>query len=543
MGTARARWAPILEGVFRNYSVVFVVLIAVAAFDAVPGVRSRFAWFGAAWVAIALARAWSREEAPEFPNANRTVILVGLALAVGVALLWRLLRLAHGPMTEGYDWGFYKFAFQTYEDSAPRIPEGELPPWIRLQFEPLLPLLHMALHLVAGLDAETHLRLLFPLLSSFLCVGVYAAARSAFGPTAALVSAGFYAASLTQLSVHQYLYEKNVLGLALLLALFVALPRRAWVASGLLLGALAVTHRPTLLLAAVAVAAYATLDLVRTRAWKGWALMAGTSLPLFLPIWMLRRDDYFGLGLRTVAAAGDSVGSASPEAGGTFLNFLQYQAAAAAYLPLATAGAFLLWRRSRLTILCFLLALANVVAQFVFYNRFIIMLDLVALTLAGASLLCVTPGRPRWVRPGAALTLVLLAAVPTVLEAQSPQGPPHVWVDERQMEGIRWLKEHAPADATVLASNLDAPYVLAESGRRTFAPGLLDDPHTGQEWRAFFTEQDAGEVRAFLAPYGRDVFVYHAEGHGPGLGTSKFTEPDFRLVYDEGRAKVWQFAA
>lgn len=531
-----------MEGVFHNYSAAFLLLVGLSAFSVWDYLSGRVAWFGLVWVALAVLYVRMARPKPAEPALGGRTIGLLLAATVAFALVVRFLPQAHTSIPIGYDYGFYKRAMETYEGASPMVPEAGLAPWIRLQFEPGILLLHQALHEVAGLDAYTHLRTLFPLFSAFLCIPVYAAARAFFGPFHGLVAAAFYAASFAQYTVHEYLYEKNVLGLALLLALLICLRNRRWAAAGLLLGALGITHRPTTLLAAATFATVGAYDVYRRREWKGWATTAGLGLALFLPVWILRSDEYFGLGILTITAAGDNFGHAVPEGGGTFLSFLEYQNAAVAYLPLALAGALVAFRRATLPALAFLLAFLNVGLRFVFYNRFIIMLDLLGLLLVGAALVASVPGKRAWLRPTVVAALLVFAAVPTLREATAPPGPPYLWLSDDQREGVFWMRDHLPANATVLASNLDAPYVIADSGLRTYGPGLFDDPHNALDWRLFFTSQDPDFVREFLRAYGPGLYVFHAEGHGAGLGTSKFRAPDFELVYDEKGAKVWRLA-
>lgn len=541
MGFDRPAAAAVAQSVFQNYSVVFLLLVASAALGLSPYLSGRVGWFGLAWVGVATIHFGlsGREGRPIAPPG--TLILTALTLLFAAALVIRFLPQAHTEIPIGYDYGFYKAAMDAYETASPDVPETSLPPWIRLQFEPGLLILHQALHEVAGLDAYTHLRTLFPILSAFLVVPLYAATRAFFGPAAGLIAAAFYTASFAQYTVHEYLYEKNVLGLALFLALLTGIRRRSWIAAGILLGAIGITHRPTLLLAAATLAILATYRLLRFKEWKGWLATAAIGLALFLPIWLLRRDEYFGLGIRTVRAAGDNVGAAIPEGGGTFLSFLQYQNAAAVYLPLALVGAVFALRRSTLPALAFLLAFANVALKFVFYNRFIIMLDLIALIFVAVAIFRSVPPSRRWLQPTVAVLLVLLAAIPTFQEATRPPGHPYLWINDDQREAVLWMRTGLPAHATVLASNLDSPYVIADSGRRTYGPGLFDDPHNATAWRTFFVSKGDAFIEDFLSVYGPELYLFHADGHGPGLGTGKFEAPQFELVYDARGARIWRF--
>lgn len=533
-----------LQTILRQYSVLLLIVLALVPFGLGRVIVPRLAWFGLAWFALAVVVFLLAGRRPELfrwqpRRVHLTIILTGLFAA---ALALRFLPYLHTDIPIGYDYGFYKATMVAYEDAAPNVPEGSLPLWMKIQFPPLAFILHEILHVVAGLDATTHLGVLFPILSAALVFPLYATTRDYFGTGAGLVAAGFYVASFAQYTVFEYLYLKNVLGLWLLLGLFYVIDRGRWVAGGILLGALGSLHRPTFLLAAVSLAVVATWTIARTRDIHGWATTAAVSLPLFLPFWFIRFDQFFDFGFGVVQGAGSQVGQAVPEGGGTFLNFLQYQSAAITYLPLAMAGAvLLLWRnKGLLPVAAFTLSFLNVLLAILFFNRFIIMLDLVAMPLVTAAFMATTHGLKTWIRPTILVLLLILTAAPTVSEAVREPHPPYAWITDQQQEGIHWIADNTPADATILASNLDAPYVIADSHRRTYGPGLFDDPNTGTQWRRFFTTDNETQIRDHLAVYPEPLFIYHAEGHG-GMGTAKFTPPLFDLVYDQDGAKVWRY--
>jgi hypothetical protein len=542
--TARATSLDILERTFHQYSALLILLLVAVTFGLTLGLERRVAYFGLAWVLLAVLVFQLRHKPwdPATWQTNRRMLTALLALITLTALILRLLPLAHTNLVIGYDYGFYKATMLTYEASA-TIPEGSQPHWMADQFPPGLFVLHKALYEVAGLDAHAHLRYLFPILGALMAPILYAATRNYFGTGAGLIASAFYSLSFTQYTVHEYLYEKNVLALILLLLTFFTLNRRAWVPAGVLLGAIGILHRPTFLLAALSVAVIGAYALARGHEKRGFLITGLVSLPLFLPLWLIRADTYFTFALRSVQTVGDNVGAAIPEGGGTFLTFLQYQNAAVTYLPLAFAGALLLLfrRQALLPVAALALSTLNVLGKFIFFNRFIIMLDLVSYPLVATAAMATTQKLRRGLRPAILAILLILTAIPTILEASKEPGPPYLWINDEQHTAITWISENTPNNATILASNLDSPYVIADSGRRTYGPGLFDDRHTGAQWRAFFATQDAGQIQEFLKNYPTPVYIYHAEGHGEGLGTAKFKTPLFTIVHTAPGATVWQY--
>jgi hypothetical protein len=520
---------------------LLALALLLAALRPWPPLTSRIAAL-ALLVALAIAALLLlRRERPEAgtpPHADREGLgLGGLGLALlGLAGLagWvlRILPYRATSVPLGYDYGFYKLAFDAYQ--APSLPLATAPHWMQEQFPPGLPTLHAVLHAVTGLDATTHLTVLEPLLAASLALPAFALVRSRFGTPAGLVAAGLCAVAFPLFAAHAYLYEKNLGALLVLAGGLFLLARRAWVAAGFALGALGVWQQPTFLFAALGLAAAFAVDVARRGPWRGWLLGAAASLPAFLPVWLLWPTAFLPAGLTVAEKAGYAIaGEASFP--GTFFGLGTYLEVAAAYLPLALA--FLpVAARSRRTVplvALFAAGLLYVLLELPLHDRFLIMVDLVAVVLAAPAAWSLVPGRPA-ARAAVALLVILLAALPTLAESLHPD-PAHRPVTEAQREAIAWVAANLPPDAVLVSDNLVSPHLAAEGGHRTFGPGLFDDPHDRAAWVAFYASRNATAVRGFLRDYGSDVYVFQPAGWaGP-----RFQPPAFRLVHEADGAKVW----
>jgi len=139
--------APAWHWVSAEVAIVWAVAAAAFAMRVAPGVAQRAGlvavFAGVVWGAFLVVRKWRPAEADlvaRWPD----LALLGVALLASVALRW----LATNPgVPLGYDYGFYKVAFEAYEGGVP----PDRPAWLDAQFEPGLPALHAVLHGVAGL--------------------------------------------------------------------------------------------------------------------------------------------------------------------------------------------------------------------------------------------------------------------------------------------------------------------------------------------------------------------------------------------------------
>ncbi len=541
--------------VFLQFSVLLLVLFPLVLLGPLPFLAPRLLWAAVAWLVLAAIQiAVGHWDAGR--DSRRLAVGLPLVLALLVAWLLRVLPYRSTRVPLGYDYGFYAAAM-TAAGEAGALHEAPL--WVQQQFPPGLLALQQALAAGAGLSAQEHLLWLFPLLSVLPGLLLFVWVRSRFGDVAALVAVGFFAVAFTPFEAFRRLYEKNLLALMMAFLTAWLVERRQWALAGVVVGSIGVLHRPTFLLVALALVVSAAGDLMRNRAWhraSRWGLTAGTALAVIVPVWIRFPETFWALLRRSLRRASEAGAAAPSGEGGSFFDTATYLAVALPYLLLAVASALLLLRRARggLVQAMFVLAALNVALEYLFWRRYIIMLDLAALALTGVMVAALARdllSRPHilegWLgrvdarrfAPWAVLPLVLLTAVPTMDEALAEPDAPFQWVDDEQIRGIYWIRDYVPSHVVAVGDNLAGPVVAADSGHVSFAPGLFGDPHKADEWQRFMAASGGPAVRDHLAVYGADVVAFHAFGHGPGLGIRKFAQPPFHAVYDSGVAKVW----
>ncbi|MDP2729988.1 MAG: glycosyltransferase family 39 protein [Dehalococcoidales bacterium] len=451
------------------------------------------------------------------------LLFVSLIFSLGI----RLLPLVRSSIPLGYDPGIYKYTMELYYNALPGIPEGELATWVKQTSEQGLFVLSDAMHILAGTSAMDNIVYLFPFFGTLLILPLFVVTRNLFGPRVGVIASLLYAVSYTQYSAFTLLYYKNVIGLMLLLLAIYALEKRKDGLMALMFAGLGIFHRPEFLLFALILVPY----LIFNRDRRGGVILAvmGAAL-LIAPFWIPRWEAYW----ETVSGG---IGA------GTLFGFSTYTMVALAYLPFAVMGAVYLVINKRLNsvVFYFVITCSIVVFQILFFNRFIIMLDLAMIILAavGVEHSLLQKKGVRVVAGAATVLLVLLASgLPTMTEANNIMPR----VDKEQLEAIEWISENTESNAYVLATSSDAPWVLGWSERRVIAPGLFEWYIQGkEEWFRFFDSKDPEVAKEFLAVYDSPIYVYsRATENYPGL--EKFEGDYFQQVYKSDGAVVFRYS-
>lgn len=520
--------------------------------------RGRAPWWligvGAVWTAVAV---WTAMEAEPL---GVPVLLLGMATtvawawhlgnvdtdgrpawwagaAVGLALViaWvvRVAQYAQSAVPLGYDYGFYRAAFDAYV-AHNGVLAGAGPDWVHVQFLPGLPVLHAILEAATGLSSHDHLAALYPLLAATLVLHVAVLADRLGGRVAGAMAALLTAASMAQFEAFLLLYEKNILALMLMALMVPALMDRRWVWAGLFLAGIALLHRPVLLVAVLVVAAIATRDLVR-REWKPWAWFGGAALLGALVLALAFPESVTALAASAVRTVLDAL-AGEQASGGTFMPSSTYIAFSAAVISLALIGALATRRRPELVpvIAVGVLVAANVFGQLIFHRRFIIMLDIFVIVLGAVGLARI--GR---VRAMAAPIVALVLLLPVIAVGVADPDPKFEVVTHEEEALILWADEHLPANATVLADNRHGPAVFAMVDRDVLVPNLFDNPHPSSFWDVFLhSGQD--DRHAMLEDFPGDVHVIVFDQQTRAKWPGTFGPPHFERVYDNDAGSIYR---
>jgi len=455
----------------------------------------------------------------------------------------RLLPYAENSVPLGYDAGLYKHVIELYADNLPDVPEAGLPEWVKSAYPQGLFLLTNELH-IFGFDSIELIKIFFPFLCAFLIFPLFVVTREFFDERTAIIAAILCALSATQFHVFSLLYFKNVLALILMLVSIYFLKKERYALLILSYTALGACHKPTFLLFTLILILYLgqlVFSLIRSRNKEGtngrsknvlikkikFTILTLVAVGILLmPFYLTRIDLYYNV----LSSAVDA------PSGGTFINFQEYEWLSIAYLPFALIG-FLYLAIKRDFNLLFLWAAVNgsiVVFKLLFYNRFIIPLDLIFIILGAIGLNYVFLDSKKISKRLAVALLLLVFISSGVILAERVQNT-RASITENQLEAVVWLSKNTEDGAYMLALSYDAPWVLGWSKRRVIAPGLFEyDRHETDEWREFFRTKDLNETKEFLSVYERPLYIYHSGKYKYILDLEKFDSECFEKVYDRG---------
>jgi len=518
----------IIESSFVQLCIIFVAAILLKELGIISINDINFMLFAYVLALFSIPAILKVKEVKAGKIPHTLIILIIIFLFVfGV----RLIPYAENTVPLGYDPGFYKHAIELYADDLPGIPESELPEWVKEMYPQGLFLLTDELYLF-GFDPVILIKIFFPFLCAFMVFPLFMVAREFFDERTALLAVILYALSGTQFHTFFLLYFKNVIALMLMLLAIYVLKKEKYMLLVLLYAALGAYHRPTFLLFTLILVFYLIKNFRNKDKIKNVVLTISAGFILLVPFYLPRMDIYYDILFSSVASPG----------AGTFVSFQEYEWLSLAYLPFALIGFLYLVIKRNFNLL-FLWAAINgsiVLFQLVFYNRFIIPLDLLFIILAAAGLnyVFLNPGK---VSRNLGIGVVLLLFASSGIMLFDRVGNTHPLITENQLEAVIWLSNNSEADAYVLATSYDAPWVLGWSKRKVIAPGLFEHNVYGRtEWMKFFGNRDLEETKKFLSPYEGQVYVYNSKNYGNYLGLEKFENECFEKVYDR-QAVIYKY--
>lgn len=508
----------VIRASFYQLLIIYTILVFLASIEIISKYTLHFEFFA---LILAILGAVSLESKGEVRIPSVLIIL-----AFAVILGSRLLPYMGNTVPLGYDPGIYKYVMESYLQNLPAIPKENIDLWVKSGFEPGLFIFTDLLYLI-GFDTQTILTWVFIFFELLLGIGIYVAANRFFGRNAAILSLLIFSISIIQFRVFWYMYYKNVAALfIMLLALyfFKSGKHLPFILTAAFVGAL---HRPTFLIFGLIYLAYIATN--RKELVKN-TLSGAAILALALTFYIPNIKEAIIDNIEPIITA--NIGA------GTFISFSTYQFSSLPYLPFAVLGFFMLARKREfnLIFLWFLVTLIIVYFKLVFYNRFIIHLDIAMIVLASVGFYELIKSNKK---VGAAVLLVLVVSSLLVMNQNVNKAKP--LISENELEIIKQFN-NVEKDAFIMAtSSYYSPWVLGYSGRKTIAPGLFDyDQWNLSEWKTFWTGEKE-KAAGMLSLYDRPLYIYLGEKRS-GINESKFENECFDKVFQENRVKIYEVA-
>lgn len=409
--------------------------------------------------------------------------------ALAVVAVTRIIPYVGNTVPLGYDAGIYKYVFEFHAAE-----------WINAAHPPLLKFLVAPFMLLGDWFVLVPL---FIIIDIALCYVVYLCVKEWFGKDAGILAGIFFALSYTQFLAFWFLYYKNVVALLfMLLAWYVykkvektSLKYSLFIVFGILVGGI---HRPTFLVFMASLGLYIVAKFFEKKKTMYDVLSAVVigvfTIMMYLPV----LDSAILSFLPGIATA--SIGA------GTFVAAEFFFIYSISYLPFALLG--LLWciKNKQNSPFMWFIGITGliVIAKLIFYNRFIIHLDLAMLIIAGVGASYVLQHK----LGKAALIMVVLISGYSIIHQAAADEP---LISEEEWMFIKSIADRTEQDAIIVSTHRHySPWLLGYSGREVLAPKLFGDRIPEEAWIGLVSG-DEEEIFSYLDELERPVYVYIGE--------------------------------
>ena len=405
-----------------------------------------------------------------------------LYLALILILITRILPYLGNTIPLGYDAGIYKYGIEN------KIDEN----WEKTTFDPLFNLLMKSLNLI--FPATLILTLFLILFELFLGFNLYITIKEYFNKNTAILSTLLFSLSIVQFKAFTLLYYKNIIAMSFLLLSFYFLKKKRiyFIISSIITAGI---HRPTFLILALSFLIY-TFYNYKNNLKKN--IISGIIILIGALILYIDR-----LKIAVIPGVTEAIGLAI--GGGTFINLISYKSLLLIYIPFLAIGLYTIFHEKKTNILFiwFLINFSLVVFKLIFFNRYIIMLDLITIVIVSIGLLEILKDNRK---VGVVSLLLIFAFLSYNVIGESLTSKPLISHDElNEIKELNNIEENAVVLAT---SSYYSPWVLGYSERKTYAPGLFEDNHTLEQWQKFWDAESYNEIKDFLNDYEKPLYIH-----------------------------------
>ena len=467
---------------------LYLAIIILTYFNLLPGSTLLY---GIISIVVAFSLAAMKTEG-KFRLHNAWIFLAFLLI-----LTTRVITYINNTIPLGYDTGTYKYAIEHPFDREMQIAVERGFGFPLAFLDLFLPISFILTYLLIG----------FELVLGF---AVYKTVKEYFNKNIAILSLLVFSLSFVQLRVFTFMYYKNIIALSLLLFSFYFLKKNKQIPFILTASWLGSMHRPTFLLFGLSYLTYTIINYkvdLKKNIINGIIIIA---LTLFSYIGIIK-DSLFPF---LESAVGLEIGA------GTFIGILEYQSLFLILLPFLFLGVYASIRNKSINILFiwFIFNLIFVSFKLIFFNRYIIHLDMIMLILAAIGVYLA-------IKKSKAIGTVSLAMIVLfssyILIAYALNEKP--LVSQAKLDEIQTLQN---TEGMVMSTHKhDSPWLLGYSGRPTIAPGLYSySKWSLAEWSIFWNSGNFTEVKPLLDMYEKPISIY---AH-PVTNREKFNNDCFR---------------
>ncbi|MDW7727481.1 MAG: hypothetical protein SCH70_10320 [Candidatus Methanoperedens sp.] len=447
-----------------------------------------------------------------------------IALPFIIIIISRFIPYLNNSIPLGYDPGIYKYVMEMYLESLPGLPKENTDLWVKSWSPPGLFVITDLLYLI-GFDTHAILTRVFIFFELLLALGIYVTTSRFFGKGTGILSLFIYSISITQYEVFWYLYYKNVVALFIMLIALYFLKSRKYLPFIITASFVGAVHRPTFLIFGLIYLGY----IISCRKEYIKNVLAGAIiLGLTLTFYTRNIREAIFNNIEPIITA--NIG------GGTFISLSTYQSLSLSYLPFALLGFFILARRKDFNLFFIWFLITGVIVYFklIFFNRFIIHLDVAMIILASFGFYELIKLNKRI---GTAALLILFLSSLLVMNQNISDTKP--LISEKELDIIKQFN-YVESDAYVMStSSYYSLWILGYSGRKTIAPGLFDyNKWNLEEWEIFWETGEKEKAVEMLDAYERPLYIYL--GERSRINEKKFENGCFDKILQENSIKIYR---
>jgi hypothetical protein len=497
---------------------VYLILVALASFKVFTKYTIHFEIFA---LIIALIYGIREEKKGKRVQLPGWLLIVGLLLILSV----RITPYWDNDLPIGFDAGFYTAAIDQYSDN-------NVDPWFKYWSPPGL-FTVTNLFKAAGTSTRALVVYFYILLQLTLAAAIYVFTKTLFDKNSAILAVFFYAISYAQYVVFHALFFKNVVALILLLVSLTLILRKQYLLGSITAIALCGMHQPTFLLFGLCYLFYTiNIFLTKDRKLLVTHISAGAAI---LALGLLYYVEAFhALITNQLSGFTNAVGS------GAFMDLFTYEFASLAYLPFALMGVFILMRARKFNfaLTWWLVSAVIVYFKLVFYNRFIVYLDIMMIVLAGVAAAQMLTEHRKTTYVLMALVLISMGSI--IVPAATKQSHHHISPEEYVF--ISGIPEITEANSSIISNMVeDAPLLVAYSNRTVIAPGLFGQGKwTLTQWTRYWTADSFGRVDDLMDQYERPLYIYLGEKSQRG-DIGKFNSTCLTRIAQQDRMELLRY--
>lgn len=424
---------------------------------------------------------------------NYTLLILTIFIGIVIHLLPFFI---HSNIPFGYDYGFYRRYLIQPLVSFPNSPVPGL------GMDALIPRSFLDFLRILTIPPDIILVITAILSTAITTVTLFFLIKQHWGEKTALLASFLFTLSAIQYNAYWFMFLKNIFALPFLFLTFLLIKKNSWwaIMPGLIV---MLSHHTT------SVVLLATLGLyliLRRGNRKYLFLIFSACLAVFL---FLHGDFYLGGGLKNLFSS-------------VFLTKKEFLSLAFPLIVLVVFGIeeFLAMRFLSPLFAYAIITVLFPILSLPFYERIFLFLDIVLVIIASLGITKISQEIRRsyislkyWSDRinilVVSLSLILVVAFGWIIFNLGSQinnlRPP---LNETEFKEIAAISSLVPHEASILTSAIYAPWIQGWTLNRVFAPTILNDHFTKEQWLSFWKAESPSYPRAFLNQFPKPLYLF-----------------------------------